>query len=161
MNVQNAARIVTAVKVLSDAAKAEGAAAREELLAHMRSTGTERVRVSDEHGENLGAVSLASGRLTPRITDESAFVAWVAQRHPGEVEEVLVVSPGWRERLLAAMARLGDPVDPETGEVVPGVELVRGEPYLTVRPTDEARQRMRGLVVNAGLVALGSGDAEA
>lgn len=156
-DIQRAARTVTAAKLLSDVAKAEAETARAELAEHMRCTGTERVRVSGDAGENLGAVSLAQGRLSARVVDEAAFDAWAADRYPSE--RVMTVRPAFRERLLSTMAKLGDPVDPDTGEVVPGVELVRGEPYLTVRPTNEARERMSALLASTGLLELETGDA--
>lgn len=158
-DIQRAARELTAAKVLADVAKQRTAAAREQLTAHMRDTGTERVRVSGDDGRDLGAVSLARGRLLARVCDEAAFMKWVADRYPTEV--VTVVRPAFVQRLMAEATTLQDPVDRQTGEVIPGVELIRGEPYLTVRPTPEARERMQSLLSSAGLLELESGDAAA
>ena len=157
-DVQSLARVITAGKLLADAARAEGEQARAELAEHMRQTGTERVRVTDDDGWDLGAVSLSRGRPSARVVDEIAFAAWVAQRYPSEI--VQSVRPAFAKRLLDEAAKLGDPVDPQTGEVMPGVEVGQGEPHLTVRPSAEAKTRMAALLAEArGLLALGGGDA--
>src|SRR5690606_41618909 len=79
----------------------------------------------------LPILSLSRGRPSARVVDEIAFAAWVAQRYPSEI--VQSVRPAFAKRLLDEAAKLGDPVDPQTGEVMPGVEAAQGEPHLTVR----------------------------
>lgn len=154
-DMQAAARLVMATRLIGDAVKEETDAARVAARELMQQAGAERVRVTDQHGANLGAVTLAAGRTTARVSDESAFVRWVADRYPTEVEQI--VRDAFRRRLLSEAGKAGDPVDTETGEVIPGVAIEQGEPYVTVRPTDVARDRMRTMLANSGLLALTSG----
>lgn len=146
------ARVALASKVLADAARDEGAQAREALAAQMAEVGSERVRVKD-NDVDYGTLVLASGSRRAQVTDEKAFVDWVAERYPDEM--VLLVRPAFRERLLSSATKLGDPVDPDTGELIPGVEISQGAPYLTVRPSSVAKERMRAALSSQGLLMLG------
>jgi hypothetical protein len=82
-------------------------------------------------GTPVATLSYVAGTPSPRITDPAKFLAWVQEAHPTETE--VIVRPGYTETLLKAMKDSGRAVDPRTGEVVPGVEFSRGEPY--IRPT--------------------------
>lgn len=155
---QSATRLVMATRLIGDVLKEETDAAKVTARELMDQAGAERVRVNDEHGTNLGTVSLAAGRVSARVTDEAAFLAWVQCNHPDETQTV--VRDAFRRKVLdgaVAKADHGDPtaVGPD-GEVVPGVEVVHGQPYLACRPTPEARDRMRTMLANSGLLALAS-----
>ncbi len=148
---QELARRAAASKTVADEIRKIGDAAKSELLGLMAEGGSERVRVSAEDGTNFGTVTMTAGRASARVCDPQALVEWVARRHPEYV--VQAVAEGFLDRLLAHAARVGDPVD-EQGELVPGVEVVTGQPYLTVRPTPAARERASRLLDSA-LPALG------
>lgn len=153
--IKDLARVAMVSKLVADAAITEGKAARESLAAHMAGDGLERVRVLGEDATDYGTVVLAAGKRTAKVTDPAAFAAWVAARYPDEV--VPAVRPAFQERLLAGATKAGDPVDVGTGELIPGVELSQGEPYLTTRPTAEAKDRMRAALATNGLLSLVSG----
>lgn len=89
----------------------------------------------------LGAVTLAKGRTTSKLADEPAFEAWVAKTHPEQIETVTItrVKPDYRERLMSAARQLGEAVDAETGEAVPGITVGQGEAYPTVKLAPGAR----------------------
>lgn len=89
----------------------------------------------------LGAVTFAKGKTTSQLVDEPAFTAWVEKVHPEQMETVTItrVRPGYRERLMSAARRLGEAVDGETGEAVPGITVVQGEPYPMVKLAPDAR----------------------
>jgi len=157
-DLQAAARRVVAAKLIGDVLKEEAEQARRSTLELMDQLGVERVRVTDESGANLGAVTIAAGRVSVRVVDERAFVAWVARNYPSEL--VQVVRDSFKEKVFAAVkkhAEQGDPtaVGPD-GEVVPGLEVVHGTPYVTARPTADARERMRELLTQSGVLALTS-----
>lgn len=156
--IKDLARVAMVSKLIADTARAEGNASREELAAVMAFDGLERVRVLGDDGTDYGTVVLASGKRTAKVTDPAAFAAWVAARYPGEV--VPTVRPAFQERLLAAATKAGDPVDVGTGELIPGVELSQGEPYLTTRPSADAKARMRSALAANGLLSLVSGGDE-
>lgn len=147
------ARTAMASKMLADAARDEGAEAREALVARMTDVGSERMRVKGDDDVDYGTLVMVPGSRRAQVADDKAFVDWVAKRYPDEM--VLLVRPAFRDRLLATATRLGDPVDSETGEVIPGVEISQGDPYLTVRPSAVAKERMRSALAANGLLALG------
>lgn len=154
-DMQAAARTTMAAKLITDVVAAEHRPAKADLLVLMVDAGVERVRVTDDSGANLGAVSLARSAAKAKLTDPAAFTAWVAARYPGELMQV--VREAFTQKILAGATAAEAPVDVATGEVVPGVELVAGEPYVTVRPSADARDRMRETLLSSGLLRLPAG----
>lgn len=150
------ARRAIAARLLEDAVKAEGKAAKLAIADAFAETGADRVRVTDDDGTDLGTVSRSRGRATAKVTDPDAFTAWVAAAHPEAI--VTTVDPDWTARLLLSCKVSGDPVDPATGEVVPGVDLVEGAPSISARPTNAARDRMAALLAGTDLLGLTGGD---
>lgn len=84
-----------------------------------------------DDGTRLGKVFKVRGRLTPAVTNEAEFLAWVRKNHPSEITES--VRPAYQAKVIASTKANGLPVDPATGEVVPGVELREGAPYISFR----------------------------
>lgn len=82
-------------------------------------------------GTKVANLSRAGGNTSARVTDEGKFKAWVQANRSGEIETV--VRDSYRKHLLEAMDKAGALVDPETGEVVPGVEFTTGTAYLALR----------------------------
>lgn len=151
-DMQQAARTTMAAKLITDVVAAEHKPVKEDLRALMLAAGVEKVRVTDDDGVNLGAASLARSSAKARVTDAAAFAAWVAARYPGEL--VQVVRESFTSKILAGASDAQAPVDAATGEVVPGVDIVAGEPYVTVRPTADAKERMRETLLSSGLLRL-------
>lgn len=81
-------------------------------------------------GREVATLTLAGGNETPKITDEGRFLAWVQKAHPTETE--VIVRPDYAKNLLEQMAKAGRPVDPRTGETVPGVEFEATTAYVAV-----------------------------
>lgn len=90
-------------------------------------------------GHKLAAVSMAAGSTRCRVVDEDKLAAWVEQNYPTEVEYTVRVRPVFLKQLQDAAKKAGAPVDPTTGEEIPGLEVTTGEPHPTVRPVDGAR----------------------
>lgn len=84
-----------------------------------------------DDGTPLGKVYKSKGKTTPTVTDEAALLAWVRANHPDEIEET--IRPAYRTALLETAKRYGEPVDETSGEIVPGIELRHGEPYVGFR----------------------------
>lgn len=154
-----AARLVMATRLIGDVVKEETDAAKTVALEGMQAIGADRMRVTDEAGNELGTVTLAAGRVSARVTDEAAFLAWVQRNYPDETQTV--VREAFRKRLLDGAVAKSDHGDPTAvgpgGEVLPGVEVVHGQRHVAVRPTPEARDRMRTMLANSGLLALPAG----
>lgn len=84
----------------------------------------------------LGKVVKTNGSTRAKITDEQAFTKWVAQHHPDEV--IQAVRQSYLNKVLADAKHYGQGVDTATGELIPGVDVVQGNPYVTVKLTDDA-----------------------
>jgi citrate lyase gamma subunit len=161
---QDAARRAVGARMLADVAKEYGDEARARALELMQADGIERVRVAGEDGINLGPAYLSASKATAKVVDERAFFSWVAQRYPTEIRQI--VNEAWRRKFLDQVsANAGDagglPYDPDTAELVPGVEVRSGQPYVAVKPTEQAKQRMRDLLEHTGLLALPEANNEA
>ena len=81
-------------------------------------------------GTKVATLNRAGGNTTAKVTDEGKFFAWVSENRPGEI--VQSVRDSYQKALLEAFDKSHALVDPETGEVVPGVEFVTGRDWLTV-----------------------------
>lgn len=88
----------------------------------------------------LGDVIKASGSRRAKVTDEESFLKWVAEAHPEEI--VQSVRASFQSKILNDAKYYGQAVDVTTGELVPGVELTVGEPYITVRLADGADEKI-------------------
>lgn len=98
----------------------------------------ERLSARLPGGERIASVTMANGKTEAKVTDEDAFTAWVADTYPTEVEQITVVRESFRRRLLDHAKQAGAPVT-STGEAIPGVQIVQGDPYPSVRLADDAR----------------------
>lgn len=76
-------------------------------------------------GTAVGTVTITQGRESLRVTDEAAFLAWVKEHRPDQVETVERVHKAYRKHVL-------DDVK-DGGELPPGVTYVVGEPHPMVR----------------------------
>lgn len=76
---------------------------------------------------DIATVSAVVSHGGVRVVDEAAFIRWVEQRYPTEVETIKKVRTAWQKSFFAAIAaaETGD-ADPNTGEVIPGVEATTG-----------------------------------
>jgi hypothetical protein len=118
--------IAAAAKDRQDEAKAE--------LASLEPGDTVAAKVG---GQIVGKATQTKGRSKLAVHDEAAFLEWVKAAHPTEVVEA--VNPAFVKSLEARAKELGlGPVIDNQGEVVPGVEIVSGDPYVTVRKEKDA-----------------------
>lgn len=121
------------LKALYDAIGDELKACRAQVQAGLdeaqETSGTRQIEAPLPNGSVVAKISLTDPKPTASVADEAAFLAWVRDSHPSEVERRFVteVRPAFATRVLAEMTAAGTPrvVDTETGEVhdVPGVEI--------------------------------------
>lgn len=98
-----------------------------------------RHRLEAENPNLPKTYKLPTGSLARRrnpgqtyIGDEAAFVAWAAEHCPGALTPKLGPVRGWdRAELEDGESAL---VNPETGEIVPGVRVLPGQDRIDVRP---------------------------
>lgn len=139
MDRELATRVVIA-KILTDYIGGVLRTAKAELAEEMAPG--DRVAVGAEAiGVPLGAVTMAHGRRVARVADRRKFTQWVLD-HYGEEETMLDVRTAFERKILDGATSIGEPVDPDTGVVIAGVEIVDSDPYLTVRPTAQAREEL-------------------
>lgn len=129
--------------VIADAAKDRQNEAKAEL-ADLEPGDTVAAKLG---GQIVGKATKTKGRSRLSVHDEAAFLAWVKSTHPTEVVES--VNPAFVKSLEARAKELGlGPVIDNQGEVVPGVEIVQGDPYVTVRKEKDASVLVAGLLAN-------------
>lgn len=148
------ARRVLAHKVVKEVLAEQEGAAKTTLLAGMAKG--DRVGIQDDDGTDLGAVSYSNGRKAPKVTGPTELLAWVKDGYPDEVQNVETIRPAFLSKLLGWCKDYKEPVTP-TGEVIPGIEYAEGDPFLTVRATDDARDRVR-VALGIALPELTAGD---
>lgn len=111
-------------------------------------------RADQERKETIRAANEAMAPIYAELEAAKEAVMAVLDE-PGDAKRVAglgVVRPSYRDALIKAGG-----VDPETGEVVPGMGRTVGAPTMTVKPSDYGRQ----LAVNvlAGLLQIEDGAA--
>ena len=138
MNARELALRLAVHKALTDQLKKVRSQLNEEARREMEPG--DRVTAKLPSGEKVGSVTLTQGRVSARVVDERAFTAWVAERFPAEV--VQVVRESFTKTVLDAVKRNGGWVDKATGELVqvPGVAVTEDDPYPSVRLTKDAPQ---------------------
>lgn len=86
--------------------------------------------------ERLGYVVMTTGSTRFKVTNDDVFTQWVAEHHPEEL--VQAVRSSYRNKVLDDAKRFGQAVDVHSGELIPGVDVVQGAPYVTVKLAEDA-----------------------
>lgn len=149
------AALETYIRALEPIAKA----LRAKVTADMGMTRTERVGAYLPDGTKLASVGYSGGRTTTKVTDVQAAVAWCEREHPDMI--VKAINPAYLKALgeySRKIGKVGDKgVDPETGERLDFLEVVQGNPYITVTATDDGVERMQALAGGfAGMLSAAS-----
>lgn len=111
-------------KELKDAAKAE--------LAQLQPGDTIGAQWD---GQLLGKATMTAGRTRLVVTDEGKLLEWLQGNHPTEI--VVSPNPAYLKSLESTARNVGAVIDNQ-GEIVPGVELTHGDPYVSVRKQPDA-----------------------
>lgn len=107
-------------------------------------------------GRTVAKATMARGRARLVVTDEAALVEWLTANHPTEL--VVTINPAYLGALEERAKTLGFPVDSH-GEAVPGVALVEGDPYVSVRK-EKGALGLVGEIMAAGMLSLDGIDAQ-
>ena len=101
---------------------------------------TETLTVADAVGVKqfttpFGNVTIGQSEAKPKVTDDTALLAYVKDSHPTEVETTVRVRPAFVTALLDRViwnTDLQEFIDTATGEAVPGIAWSQpGDPYVT------------------------------
>lgn len=152
MTTPELARTVAALKAVAEILAGQQTAEKQALLDALREAGIKQQEVTLPDGSKLASISVAAGRKTARIADSDAFFQWVFDNHPSQVETVKTtrVRPAYERAVLESAKKVGEPID-ATGEVVPGLEVGDGDPYLVTKLADGAHQRVLA-AIQAGAI---------
>ncbi|MCW1249635.1 hypothetical protein ODZ83_05445 [Acaricomes phytoseiuli] len=137
---------VMVARIVHDRAKQILDAHKEALRGSMAPEDRLTARIGDV---KLGAVSRAKESQKFQVSSESALLAWVKENHPEWLKQT--IAPWALNSLLAAANDAGAPVDPLTGEEVPGIEARHTGGYVTVRPVENAAQIITDLLTRGEL----------
>lgn len=94
-------------------------------------------------GRQVGTVSVSSPQPRYQVVDEKALVNWLEWNKPDAVHKV---PAPW----FVAAAAL-DGFIKQTGEVPDGVEVVQGDPRISVRISGAQEETMRDLISTGGI----------
>lgn len=149
MSLKEDATTVAVLRALRDAIDAEYEAARLRVFAGLREArdevGLKSMRVTLPDGTPIATVTLIDSKPATVVGDEAAFVAWVADRYPSEVETQVRVRLSWQRKFLSELDPSADPViDPCTGETVEGLVTMRssGPRSFSLRPVAGGSQEI-------------------
>lgn len=131
-------------QVVEREAKAAKDTARAELIAALPFGDS----VAGRYGDDIVCkASWSKGSRKVVVTDERAFLQWVKENHPTEIVES--VNPAY----LSSLKQVGDVLVDKDGQVAAGVEVVQGNPSLTVRSEKGALELVAQMVAD-GRVSL-------
>lgn len=155
MNPREIARALAVTTVIADAAAEHKDRLRAELLEALDDVGADAVAVTLPDGTKVAKSALVAPAPRARLTDEDQFAAWCADTSPHNVEVRTVVRPAWQKAILDRVVPGPDgaAVDPDTGEVVPGVTFTTGSAYVSTRFDKEGRAAVLD-ALRAGTVTL-------
>jgi hypothetical protein len=88
-------------------------------------------------GQAVAKATKTRGRRRLRVINEVGFVEWVLRRWPDETIQTRTVRESFRKKLEDKAIDLGGLID-DDGAVCPHVEVVEGEPYISVRKEKDA-----------------------
>lgn len=140
---------LAAIETYQKALKPLGEALRARVTEDMGVRRVERVGAFLPDGTKLAAVGYSGGRKTARVNDTAAALAWCLKQHPEEIVEA--INPAFLKVLLDVSRAKGEVgehgVDPHTGEELPFIDIVQGNPYVSVTTTKEGVERMQRLAL--------------
>ena len=150
MSLKDTARAVAVLSTLHDAIGSQLKDAKKELEAGLKDakkeTGTQKITVSLDEGQDIGTVSLVQPKAAAAVTNAEEFTAWVVENFSTEIERKFVTSvkPGFQKKILDQITAAGvaEWADPGTGVIhtVPGVTMQGRAAYtrMTVPDTGKA-----------------------
>jgi hypothetical protein len=149
MSLKDTARTVAVLSTLADAIGDQLKTAKKELETGLKEakaeTGTQKISVSLDEGQDVGTVSLVQPKATASVTDSEAFTAWVVENFATEITRRFVteVKPGFQKKILAEITAAGvaEWADPETAVIheVPGVTMQGRAAYTRLTVPDAGK----------------------
>lgn len=139
-----------ALKVLADRVAARQAQVKAEL-AQVLDPG-DRKSATLASGVTVGAVTFTKSTTKARLVNEQQLLRWVEENSPDDI--VATIRPSYLAALLSQAQKNGAPVT-EHGEIIPGVDIVHADGYLSVRPDLEQLPALTEAIRASRELALG------
>lgn len=149
-NPKDAALALAIVATIADAAKEHKDFLRARLAELFEDIGADSTK-AELDGEKIAKVALVSPEPKATIVDERAFIEYVGENFPTEIVSKV------RESFWAAYSKHlecsedGKAFDPNTGEVVAGVEFRKASPYVSTRFEKQGREAILNALRNGSL----------
>jgi hypothetical protein len=129
MSLKEDATTIAVLRALRDIIDAEYEAARLRVFAGLREArdkvGLKSMQVTLPDGTPIATVTLIDPKPTTVVGNEAAFVAWVANRYPSEIETQVRVRLSWQRKFFSELDPSADLViDPRTGQTVEGLVTI-------------------------------------
>lgn len=137
MNLRMRTLSIAVLKVVVDEGTARLGVLKEQAKADFADSGASQAHALLPDGTKVASVSLSGGGKSAILLNDRDFFEWVKAVHPDETQ--VVVRESFRKKILDASAKAGRPVDPVTGETVPGVAMTDKVPYVSVRFTKDGK----------------------
>lgn len=152
MNKEDALRRAAVAAHVAKVASQEKKRALAELEEVMAPGDTSRPMID---GNQIGTVSVSAPAPKYQVVDEKALVAWLEWNKPDAVHKV---PAPW----FVSAAAL-DGFIKQTGEIPDGVEVVQGDPRVSVRISSSQEENIRELISTGGirLIDMGVNDDDA
>jgi hypothetical protein len=134
MSLKEDATTVAALKALRDMVDAEYETARLRVLAGLREArvamGLKSMRVTMPDDTPVATVTLIDPKPSIAVDDEAAFLVWVRDHYPDQIETQVRVRPSWQREFISNLDATSDQVaDPGTREAIKGlIALPASEP---------------------------------
>lgn len=135
MNPREIALALAVTTVVVDAATERKEQLRAELFEALENVGADAVKAELPSGERIAKSSITSPAPKAAVVDEAALIAYVQQTYPHNIETKISIRPAFLNGLLKGAIEVSDyaAVDPETGEIIPGVAFSHGRPFISTR----------------------------
>jgi hypothetical protein len=140
MSKEDALRRATIAAHITKVASQEKKKALKELKEYMAPGDTSKPSID---GRQVGTVSVSSPQPRYQVVDEKALVAWLEWNKPDAVHKV---PAPW---FVAANAL--DGFIKQTGEIPDGVEVVQGDPRISVRISAPQEDAIRDLIASGDI----------
>lgn len=110
-----------------------------------------RVVVVEVDGEDVELGGITRTKPVPgwKVTNEAQFTRWVQENHPENIDKQPTVKEWFAASILAAAKASGAAVT-ETGEEIPGIELVSSTSYVKPTPAADAVAKVQALIGSGG-----------
>ena len=112
-----------------------------ELIDANQTLGVKQLDITLPNGEKVASASIGNSEPKPLVTNEAAFVRWVAENFPTEI--IQTVRPTFKKVLFENTEQVnpqGEAVHTKTGEIIDGVVFSNPSSRLTLRFKKDGRE---------------------